>query len=321
MRTLLHHDGALGDVLLSLPCIRFIRSSSSLLHVAARRDAAELLKETRCADDISSSGSAFYAPLYSGAPDDRLRDFLRGFARSYVFTVNSVSPLVSALRSHIPPLVVITTVPPEKTPMHVSEFRLRQLGPDAVVAKSHSMLEVPRKRVEEALKLLGMTGRQEGRRLIAAIHPGSGGKKKSWPIEHYFALADRLRDDGVDPLFLSGPAEDAASISAIDNFVSGRNGVMHIRIPELAAVSALLSLCALFIGNDSGISHLAAAVGCPVIALFGPTDPVLWKPLGTSVTVMVGRARSDAVPSARVSEVFAAAVRLLAVPEASAERT
>jgi ADP-heptose:LPS heptosyltransferase len=321
MKTLLHHDGAIGDVLLSLPCIRFIKSSSSLLHVAARRDMSALLKEIRCADDVSTCDSAFYAPLYSGVPDNRLGDFLRGFDRSFVFTVNAASPLIPALRSHIPRTVAIATVPPDGTQMHVAVFRLHQFGPGAVGAGCHSMLEVPQKRLKDARELLGLTEQRKGSRPVVAIHPGSGGKKKRWPIENFFALADRLRDDGADLLFLSGPAEDAAAISAIDTFVAGRNGVIHIRIPELATVSALLSLCSLSIGNDSGISHLAAAVGCPVIALFGPTDSALWRPLGPHITVIAGNAGLDAVPPARISDVHAAAVRILTFPEAAAERT
>ncbi len=105
---------------------------------------------------------------------------------------------------------------------------------------------------------------------FAAIHPFSGSPRKNWPLEKYRALAQRL-----DPLlpvrWCAGP-EDPPLEGAV-------------RIDDLYELGCWLASARLYIGNDSGITHLAAAVGTPVLALFGPTDPETWAPRGPNVRV------------------------------------
>ena len=102
------------------------------------------------------------------------------------------------------------------------------------------------------------------------LHPGSGGPRKCWP--HFRHLAERL----TSPAFLLGPLETA--------FDTGR----HPRLTDLSLrqVAKALGSCRAFIGNDSGITHLAAHLGTPTIALFGPTDPEVWGPIGRRVAVL-----------------------------------
>ena len=100
-----------------------------------------------------------------------------------------------------------------------------------------------------------------------AIHAFSGGAKKNWPLEQYRELAARL----PDVRFCAGPDEPL-------------NGA--VRYDSLGEVARWLAGARLYIGNDSGISHLAAAVGVPVIAIFGPTDPRVWAPRGLRVEVL-----------------------------------
>jgi hypothetical protein len=83
-KVFLHHDGALGDTLLSLPCIRLIRESASLVHIAGRRDVAEFLHKAGIVDEHSSAGSGLYSSLYTECPDERVRGFLSGFDASFV---------------------------------------------------------------------------------------------------------------------------------------------------------------------------------------------------------------------------------------------
>lgn len=99
---------------------------------------------------------------------------------------------------------------------------------------------------------------------LVAIHPYSGSAKKNWPLERFTDLAGRL-----------GAAE----------FCEGPEEGTH-RFPDLGTLAAWLGGAAAYIGNDCGISHLAAAVGCSVVALFGPTDPRVWAPRGENVKVL-----------------------------------
>jgi heptosyltransferase-3 len=113
-----------------------------------------------------------------------------------------------------------------------------------------------------------------------AIHPGSGSPRKNWPLARWAALCAWLRDErGAELLVVTGEAETAAS-SQLARF--GRE-LRSLPLPELAAE---LARCRLFLGHDSGVSHLAAACGVPCGLLFGPTDPAMWAPPAPHVRVL-----------------------------------
>lgn len=119
-------------------------------------------------------------------------------------------------------------------------------------------------------------------RAILTIAPGSGTREKNWPEEFYRATAAWWREaTGGAVIALIGPVEQE------------RGGVERLRERCLVAsglslsrVAALLSRSDVYLGNDSGISHLAAALGVRTVALFGPTDPGRWAPRGKKVTVL-----------------------------------
>jgi hypothetical protein len=123
---------------------------------------------------------------------------------------------------------------------------------------------------------------------FVAIHPFSGSARKNWPLENFIDLAHRL------PL----PAR----------FCTGSEHPLEgaFQAPDLYQLACWLARARLYIGNDSGISHLAAAVGVPVIVLFGPTDPAIWAPRGNRVRVF----HRDPIQSITRSEVLEAAVSL-----------
>jgi ADP-heptose:LPS heptosyltransferase len=247
--------------------------------------------------------SGLYASLYQGEPDARAKDFLRQFDLAFVFTVREDSALIAAMRGIIPRVKAVITIPPEGTRTHVTEFRLGQLGHELMGRMEAP--DVPSLYREQARALLAKAGHDDGRPLVA-IHPGSGGKAKCWPLENYLELALRLKREH-DPFifFFTGLAEDRAMKERIDEFVRGQGGAIHLAAKDLGAVAALLGRCSVFVGNDSGITHLAAAMGSPVIALFGPTDPALWGPKGQSVRFIAPASRSLATIT--VEEVHSAA--------------
>ena len=109
------------------------------------------------------------------------------------------------------------------------------------------------------------------------LHPGSGSPAKNWPLDRWAALLENLKATGHRSVVVGGEADRAA----LDRLRPLAPVVLHDRpLPELAAV---LARAALFVGHDSGITHLAAAVVTPGIALFGPTDPQVWAPSGATV--------------------------------------
>lgn len=123
-------------------------------------------------------------------------------------------------------------------------------------------------------------------RSLVAVHPGSGGQAKCWPAERYAALIECLAEKGCRPVVTFGPADGAARRRILPR-ISGRD-VIIVEDRPLVDMAALYAMCQAMIGNDSGMTHLAAATGTPVIGLFGPTDPAVWGPRGKRVRLLWG---------------------------------
>lgn len=117
-----------------------------------------------------------------------------------------------------------------------------------------------------------------------AIHPGSGGEAKCWPIERYETLIDQLNRRGQPVMTLLGETEaERWPDDVMQRWQMQRGAKVFGSLDELHI--ALTGACA-YVGNDSGPTHLAAQLGLPTVALFGPTDPTLWAPVGPGVTVL-----------------------------------
>jgi heptosyltransferase-2 len=118
---------------------------------------------------------------------------------------------------------------------------------------------------------------------IVAIHPGSGSEKKNWPIENWIELVEGARDGKQSFMIISGEADERQQ-AILKNQWADREVrfAKNLPLPQLAAVLEH----AIFIGHDSGISHLAAAAGAKCILLFGPTNPEVWAPLNSVVKIL-----------------------------------
>ena len=146
---------------------------------------------------------------------------------------------------------------------HATDFYLEQVGqpPGAM----------PRIQVEQ------VTMRSE-----AVLHPFSGSARKNWPLSQWRELAVLL-ESKMPVRWCCGPEEDLP-------------GAMVV--PNLRDLAQWLGGASVFIGNDSGISHLAAAVGTPVVALFNETNPAVWAPRGPNVTVLFHTSTAQQVAEA-----------------------
>lgn len=156
----------------------------------------------------------------------------------------------------------------------------------AALADEPSVFLMPRREdLAEAsarLQAAGVDPVGSASRLIL-LHPGSGGLHKCYPIEQYVPLCRILSQRDMHPVMLLGPAE-------LDRWAERMSQlVRHCALivdPPLPLLVALLSFAAGYVGNDSGPTHIAAATGAPTLALFGPTDPRVWRPLGPKVAVL-----------------------------------
>lgn len=118
---------------------------------------------------------------------------------------------------------------------------------------------------------------------FAVIHPFSGSPRKNWPLERYRELAGRL-SEMMPVSWCAGPEEKLEGA---------------VRTGDLYALGCWLSTARVYIGNDSGITHLAAAVGAPVIVIFVSTDPRIWAPRGDRVVVLENPSVDDVVRAAK----------------------
>ena len=128
------------------------------------------------------------------------------------------------------------------------------------------------------------------------IHPGSGSPGKNWPMEAFIKLSRRLSASGHLVAWIRGPAEADFTEAIAPDRVLDR--------PSLEALAATIGQSRLFIGNDSGVSHLAGAMGTPSVVLFGPTDPAIWRPDGRRVRIV--RAGGGDLAGLQVEDVVAA---------------
>jgi heptosyltransferase III len=145
--------------------------------------------------------------------------------------------------------------------------------------------EVPRARLEKPKGDLILQGRP------AVIHPYASSAEKSWPVERFVLVADYIqRHLGLRPIFIPGPGESVTGF--------GSHRVMA-NLP-IAKLKLVMSQAELFVGNDSGPAHFAAAYGVPSVVLFGPTDPEVWRPWQTEGAALKMEGGIAAIPVTRV---------------------
>ena len=142
---------------------------------------------------------------------------------------------------------------------------------------------------------------------IVALHPGSGSARKNWPIERWIELADWLLREGRAGSLLALGGEADGNESAALTGAARPGSIQRVENLPLPYLAAVLEQCQLFVGHDSGISHLAAAAGTPSVLLFGPTDPEIWAPANEQVRVVKSpNERMESLPLAAVQKAIAA---------------
>ncbi len=169
------------------------------------------------------------------------------------------------------------------------------------LASAMFYLGVPTQEIPRARLFCGGSFPDVPRRPYAVIHPLASTAEKTWPAESFRAAAKHLRDElGIGAGLYGGPGE------SLDEFA----GFSCVSGASLEQVKVLLSGSVVFLGNDSGPAHMAAAFGRPVVVLFGSSDPVIWAPWKTESQVFTTRADAGSIGSIPVAQVCAALARL-----------
>jgi ADP-heptose:LPS heptosyltransferase len=264
-RILVLRGGALGDLIVTLPALALLRRHwpAARIELAGNAPAAELGRAAGLIDAAHSQHEARWAALYGDAPlPAPLGEWLAGFDLVLNFWPDPECEL--ARRFPLRAGQVFLSAPALPTLAPAAAHYCEPLRPLGLTTADFFVALRP-------------TGPRPGPRRIA-IHPGSGSPRKNWPLVRWIELCVWLEaTHRAELLIVSGEAEPAGLLA---NF--GRPA----RQLPLAELADTLAACALFIGHDSGVSHLAAACGVPCVLLFGPTDPAIWAPPAPHVRVI-----------------------------------
>jgi ADP-heptose:LPS heptosyltransferase len=179
---------------------------------------------------------------------------------------------------------------PAGTSLHVLDFKRAQLeklvGSVLTGFPPHPRIHWTAEDIQFAKGLLTNNQSQP----IAVIHPGASGKRKRWSAANFAAMAVRLAEQkGMRILLAEGPL-DGSACDEVANLLAAssvKDEPPRLRLGNLRQLSAVLGQCALYVGNDSGITHLAAASGTSTLAIFTATNPKVWAPRGPMVRVCV----------------------------------
>jgi heptosyltransferase III len=275
-RILVIRGGAIGDFVLTLPTLKLLREAFSSAHIEilGYKHIIALAEISGYANATRSIEYALLSSFFSrgGELAQELVEYFGSFQQivSYLFDPDQIFA-TNLQRCGVWNLI---TGSPKITD---EEHAARQLA---------RPLERLALYLDDPAAVIHPHGRVPVDRSAVAIHPGSGSETKNWPIDRFVEIAEELLSPNENrKLILIGGEADADRVAdlwtALPN--EGIRVAQNRPLPELAS---LLRACDLFIGHDSGISHLAAAVGTRSLLLFGPTDPAIWAPANPQVRIL-----------------------------------
>lgn len=317
-RGIILQPGAIGDCVLTLPLAEFMKDCLGLggVDILGHTEYIGILPGRTCVDVIRSIDSVDLHRLFTKTKTFDLVDgdplinvfadygwimtFLgepdSDFEQNLIFTANC---------SHSAEVITLSMKPPEGFSGHITDFYVQQVIEQIGLSLSpwrirpgDCLIKVTEADVNRGKELLKEIDVDFSEKLVV-IQPGSGGLQKCWHIDNFLALAKELGSKGIEVIFLLGPAElERFSDATINNINSVARYLVDL---SLTRVLGLLSCTDGFVGNDSGITHLAGAVGVRTLAVFGPSDPAVYRPIGPAVTVFASSTTSFArEPSANL---------------------
>ena len=303
MRIMIRATNWLGDAVMSLPALRAIRQafSDAQISIVARPFILDLYRNQDLCDDLVPYDSKGVHRAWRG------REGLAAELRSRRFDValllqNAFDAAWLAWRAGIPKRIgyardgrsllltdALAVPQPGEILPHEKFYYLELLKRAAWIERyddvQHISLHVPEADKHRALLTLLEAGSRPHAARIAVAAGASYGSAKCWPAGRFArSLDDFLQHVDADVILFGTPQEAAVSAAIAGDL--RRSAVDLTGKTSLAELPALLSLCHVFLGNDSGAMHVAASVGLPVVAIFGPTDPLGTAPVTPTLSIV-----------------------------------
>lgn len=302
-RILVIRGGAIGDFVLTLPAIKLLRDEfpHAQLEILGYKHIIALAEKRFYADAVRSIEYGALASFFAkdaelpGAPADYFASF--DLIVSYLFDPDEIFTRNLRLCGVETLLQCPHTVDTDGE--HAALQLARPLAELDLTIKEPAATLYPS---EQDCAFADHFVRMHSRHLVA-IHPGSGSASKTWAAENWKELGSWLLSEKLaNSLLIIGGEADKPALAQL-KVAWQQNSVLFTEDLALPHLAAVLQKCTLFLGHDSGISHIAAAVGTPCLLLFGPTDPEIWAPRNVTVKIVQGAtAKMSAISMTSVTE-------------------
>jgi len=303
VKILIRATNWVGDAIMALPALRAVRKRfpEAEIAIVGRPYVADIYRDQEICNQLIPYDPKGLHAGFSG------RERLAAELRAQKFDValllqNAFDAAWLAWRANIPERIgyardvrsfLLTKAVPlprhGETPVHEKFYYLELLRRagwlDSVQDETFIGLSVPEEKRRSADELLCKFGVRQGALRIAIGAGASYGSAKCWPPPRFAEVANRLQSEADADVILFGIAAEATVSTAISGELR-RPPINLTGKTAIADLPALLSQCHLFIGNDSGAMHVAAAVGLPIVAVFGPTDPNGTAPVTTRCSIV-----------------------------------
>lgn len=298
-KILVIRGGAIGDFILTLPVLAALRQNfpQTRLEVLGYPHIARLALLGGLADDVRSIEARPLAGFFAaeGELDETLQAYFAGFALilSYLYDPDEIFR-TNVARCSRAQFIAGPHRPEDSEGVHATRVLLRPLERLAIFDAD----PVPR---------LYLSTRPSTRNRLA-LHPGSGSERKNWPEARWAELLQRLVEQPALSFLLVGGEAEGNRLDRLATLVPPHRLELARNLP-LDELADRLAGSAAFIGHDSGITHLAAALGVPGLALWGDSVEAVWRPGGEHITVLRAPTGLSGVPVGHVADTLA---RLLA---------
>jgi heptosyltransferase-2 len=296
-KILVIRGGAIGDFILTLPAIAALRNQfpDAHLEILGYPHIIQLALAGGLVNRIQSIEARALAGFFArhGELEEDLRDYFSEFDLivSYLYDPDEIFAL-NIRRCTTAQFIGCPHRPDESAHVHATKVYLKPLERLAIFEADSS----PKLKISPTSPNAPPSMRKQ-----IALHPGSGSERKNWPEARWLDLLHHLASStNFDLLIVGGEAEGERLQRLAATLPPARARVAQ-SLP-LAELARLLQRCTAFIGHDSGISHLAAAVGLPCLVLWGDTREAIWRPSSERVVVLRHPAGIDSLTVSEVNE-------------------
>ncbi len=305
------HQGALGDVILSFPALRSLKQEKDAsVTLLCKDQVGRIACELGVVDAHFPVERACFASLFATEITSAAKDLINPF--EIVVLIGFSDKVEFQIRKNYGRQTYrITPRPPAEDETHVAIHIVKQMQVKGVLTNSKDIafhVNSPMVFSPSYVRTLHIThgtsltnkrtstnGVPTVKKIESAqnenlllIHPGAGSQRKRWALDNFIELAGAMKQmNFTETVFLIGPAESDL-LALVKSRVQGRFQICPVE--DLSEVMTVMKASRCFVGNDSGLAHLAAFLGVPAVVIFGPSSPQRWSPLGPATKVLRGEA-------------------------------